>query len=247
MHVPSAIRHAIDWFCHGVVRLAQSIQQLSAQSALAASPLSLRKKQNRENRLIYKLLKSFFFIFSWLLLVLSENPQSHGCRGPTSSQRASQQLGPRRGPHSHKRTRNKHPDKNGQTGGQSDRESVRAGSHIAAFSLIRSSTGTGEGGGVGCRQRCGDKWLVRSSLSQGNRPDSIVISSHPPTIEFYSKAVFPILGRRCFNVKKTVSLCPNRALQQSALWYFLEGLLLLMLQISQHPSVHSFRWGWRGL
>lgn len=68
MHVPSAILHAIGWFCHRVVRLAQSIQQVRVQSALAASRLSL-PKQNQEKRLIYKLLKSFL-----LLSFLSENP-----------------------------------------------------------------------------------------------------------------------------------------------------------------------------
>lgn len=122
MHVPSAILHAIGWFCHCVVRLAQSIQQLSAKSARAASPLSLREKNKikHENRLIYKLLK----IFCCCFLSSLENPQSHGCRGlcifPACFTAAKAPTGPAHA-RKHTRTQTQHTHK------RTDRRTVGQG------------------------------------------------------------------------------------------------------------------------
>lgn len=102
MHVPSAILHAIGWFCNHVVRLAYSIQQLSAQLAQVALPL-LPWHQNHENRLNYKLLKYFF---CHCLSFLNKNPQHHSCgllpAYFTAAQSSSEAL---TGPHTH--TQNK--------------------------------------------------------------------------------------------------------------------------------------------
>ncbi len=46
----------------------------------------------------------------------------------------------------------------GQTGGQSDRESVTAGSHIAAFSLNQTLTGRGQGVGGGVEPGAEEEW-----------------------------------------------------------------------------------------
>lgn len=116
MHVPSAILHAIGWFCHCVVRLAQSIQQLSAQSARAALPLSLREKTKHENRLIYKLLKIFCCCFLFSL----ETLKAVAVGGSASSQRASQQLRPRQGPHTHANTHTRTNTTYTQTNRQED-------------------------------------------------------------------------------------------------------------------------------
>lgn len=80
MHVPSAILHAIGWFCHHVVRLSHSIQQPSAQPARAALPLS-PWKQNHENRLNYKLLKSFLSSFFFLSFLKTLNATAVGGGG----------------------------------------------------------------------------------------------------------------------------------------------------------------------
>lgn len=147
MHVPSAILHAIGWFCH-VVRLAQSIQQLSSQSAQVALPLFLWK-QNHENRLIYKLLKSFLSSFLSCLKTLKAttvgDPHPRSMLYSSSVQSSAEAL---RATH----TQNKQTDK------KTDRRTVGQGiCHSWQSHSSFQSHPNFDRKSEGCRQKCGEE------------------------------------------------------------------------------------------
>lgn len=123
------------------------------------------------NWLIYKLLKYFFVFYLSFLKTLKA----------TAVGALAQQLRPSQG----------HSGKKNLTDKRTDRRTVRQGichrwqSHSSFHSHPSSNRKR-----VGCRKKCGDRWLVWSKQKQAG---SSMVSSHSPDM-IYSRAAFPILG-----------------------------------------------------